>query len=87
MTLTVELKPEVEAGLHALARAKGVPLEAYLRSLLEQFAAPSAGPEMTPDQRAAAFEEWAGSFPDTPPLSDEAISRDAIYRREDGTPR
>ncbi len=42
MTLTVELKPEVEAGLLALARAKGVPLDAYLRSLLEQLAASSA---------------------------------------------
>lgn len=29
--------------------------------------------------KARAFEEWADSFPDTPPLSDEAISRESIY--------
>ena len=34
---------------------------------------------MTPRERACAFVEWAESHPDTPPLSDEAISRESIY--------
>ena len=66
MTVTLELNPEVEAGLIALARAKGVPLDAYLRSLLEQLAAPTTGDAMTPEQKADAFEQWAESFPPTP---------------------
>jgi transcriptional regulator with XRE-family HTH domain len=33
------------------------------------------------EDKAKAFEEWAASFPtDTPPLSDEAVSRASIYR-------
>jgi hypothetical protein len=87
MTVTVELNPEVEAGLSALARAKGVPLQVFLRSLLELFAAPTAGAELTPEQKANAFEQWADSFPEVPVLSDEAMSREAIYRRDDGSPR
>ncbi|MDP2996097.1 MAG: hypothetical protein Q8N47_01335 [Bryobacterales bacterium] len=87
MTVTLELNPEVEAGLIALARAKGVPLDAYLRSLLEQLAAPTTGDAITPEQKAAAFEQWAESFPPTPALSAEAVSRDAMYRRDDGSPR
>jgi len=51
MTVTLELDPEVEAGLVALARAKGVPLDAYLGSLLEQLAAPTTS-ERCDDPRA-----------------------------------
>ena len=87
MTVILELKPDVEAGLAALARAKGLPLDLFLRGLLEQFAGPSSSGEMTPAQRAAAFEQWAGSFPERPVPSEEAMSRDAIYRRDDGSPR
>ena len=87
MTVILELKPDVEAGLAALARAKGLPLDLYLRGLLEQFAAPTSSAGTTPGQRASAFERWAESFPETPVLSEEAMSRDAIYRRDDGSPR
>lgn len=87
VTVSLELKPDVEAGLAALARAKGLPLDLYLRSLLEQYAARASGAEATPQQKAAAFEQWVESFPETPVLSEEAMSRDAIYRRDDGSPR
>jgi hypothetical protein len=68
VTVTLELRPDVEAGLAALARAKGLPLDVYLRSLLEQFAAPTSSAEMTPEQKAAAFAQWVESFPETPVL-------------------
>ncbi len=87
MTVTLELSPELEAGLAALAHARGMPLEAYLRAVLEQLASPGAGASMTSEQRAAGFEQWVDSFPETPVLSDGALSRDAIYRRDDGSPR
>ena len=42
MTVTLNLKPEVEAGLSARARACGMPLEQYLLSLVESAARPTA---------------------------------------------
>lgn len=38
-----------------------------------------AKPDVTGEERAKAFLEWAESFPDTPPLSDDAISRANLY--------
>ena len=87
MTIILKLEPDVEAGLVALASAKGLSLDLYVRSVLEQLAAPTNGTEMTPEQKAAAFEQLIESLPETPVLSDEAMSRDAIYRRDDGSPR
>lgn len=80
MTLTIDLKPEVEAGLAAQARARGISVAEYVGSLLEQLA--PAGPQMTPEQRAAALSEWAKEFPQVPPLSDEAVSRENLYGRD-----
>jgi hypothetical protein len=42
---------------------------------------------MTPEQKVAAFEQLIEGLPEMPVLSDEAMSRDAIYRRDDGSPR
>ena len=87
MTLILKLEPGVEAGLAVLAGAKGLPLDLYVRGLLEQLAVPISGTEMTPEQKAAAFEQLIDGLPEMPVLSDEAMSRDAIYRRDDGSPR
>jgi hypothetical protein len=87
VTLILKLEPDVEAGLVAMASAKGLPLDLYVRSLLEQFAAPASSPQMTPEQKVAAFEQLIEGLPEMPVLSDEAMSRDAIYRRDDGSPR
>ena len=38
MTVRLELKPDIEANLTAQARAKGVPLDAYLQSVVEDLA-------------------------------------------------
>lgn len=87
MTLILKLEPDVEAGLAAMASAKGLSLDLYVRNLLKQFAVPISGTEMTPEQKAAAFEQLIDGLPEMPVLSDEAMSRDAIYRRDDGSPR
>ena len=42
MTVTLRLKPEVEAGLLARAHASGMALEEYLLSLVEEAAVPLA---------------------------------------------
>lgn len=41
MTITLNLKPEVEAGLSAQAEASGMSLEEYLLCVVEEVAIPS----------------------------------------------
>jgi hypothetical protein len=55
MTVTLNLKPEVEAGLLAQARASGMPLEQYLLSLVESAARPPA-PNAADDRQPARAE-------------------------------
>ena len=79
MTVTLDLKPELEAGLLAQAQAGGKTLEEYLLSMVEGSVLPSAGPRLTPEQRAAAFEAWSAGHRPTPLLSEYAVSRESIY--------
>jgi hypothetical protein len=86
MTVTLELKPEVEERISAEAKARGLSVEDYLQRKLE-------GKSTGPDPGALPFEEWLEKWNEwlsshdyikAPPLSDEAISRESIYReRED----
>ncbi|AFZ56604.1 hypothetical protein H6G54_00535 [Anabaena cylindrica FACHB-243] len=75
MTIQLQLKPEIEARLFAEAAAKGVSVEVYLESLIENS--------------LASQEDWEAALTDlinspaftlAPPLSDAAISRESIYR-------
>jgi hypothetical protein len=79
MTVTLTFKPEVEAGLLAQARASGATVEEYLLSMVEGAVLPATQQALSPDQRAAAFEAWSAGHPVTPPLSDYAVSREAMY--------
>ena len=79
MSVTIELSPEIEAGLAAQADAQGLPLSEYLRHLLEEQVSLGTGSVLSPAQRAAAWRESAKDLPHTPPLADEAIGRDSIY--------
>ena len=45
MTVTLHLKPEVEAGLQAQAQASGMLLEDYLLSVVEGVAQPKGDPQ------------------------------------------
>lgn len=77
MALTLKLKPEVQAGLLAEARARGLSLEEYLEQVVRDHAASVPGIPMA--QWEGEFEAWVMSFPETPLLSDEAISRESMY--------
>jgi hypothetical protein len=72
MTVTLELRPELEAGLIAVARASGMTLEEYLLSVVEGAVLP--GSSLSPHERGDAFEAWSAGHRFTPPLSDEAAS-------------
>ena len=88
----IEVKPEVEAKLRELAAIKGLSIDELLRSFvsasIEVARAPSPNGDhqmKKPDgrQKAEAFEAWANRFAqDVPPLSQESISRSAIYDQD-----
>ncbi|MBA3440116.1 MAG: hypothetical protein H0T92_09645 [Pyrinomonadaceae bacterium] len=54
MTLQINLKPEVEARLKAQAQARGVPVEAFIASVIEGKV---NGPMAEEDSRLAAMRE------------------------------
>lgn len=86
MTVTLELKPEVEERIIAEAKERGLSVDDYIQRKLE-------GKPTEPDPNELPFEEWLQRFNDwvsshdyikAPSLSDEAMSRENIYReRED----
>jgi hypothetical protein len=80
MTVRLELQPDVEANLAAQARARGVPLDAYLQGVIEDLArADSAGSAGLKDVQAAldALAEMGRALPHLP---SSAFSRESIYR-------
>jgi len=79
MTVTLKFKPEVEAGLQAQARASGKSVEEYVLSLVEGTVLPGVRNQLSPEDRAVAFEAWSAGHRPTPPLSDYAVSREAMY--------
>jgi hypothetical protein len=79
MPITIDLSPETEASLAALAAARGLALQEYLQHLLEESVPTSHGSAMlSAAERAAAWRQSAKNLPHTPPLSDEAISRENL---------
>jgi hypothetical protein len=83
MTVTLKPKPEVEAGLLEQARASGMTLEEYLLSMVEGAVLLKAQVSASAEERAAAFEAWSTGHRPTPPLSDYAVSREAMYEGRD----
>jgi len=86
VTIPVSLTPEEQAALLAQAKAAGVSVDTLLRrAVLQVIAAPldSDSERLTIDEWEKEFNEWLDSLPTMPTLSDEAISRDSIYTRED----
>lgn len=79
MTVTLNLRPELEAGLLAQAQASGMSVEEYLLSVVEGVVLPSTRQSSSAEERAAAFEAWSAGHRSTPPLSDYAVSRNGMY--------
>lgn len=84
------LTSEEEAALVARARAQGISVDILLRTAVLQIISGAAEREPQPqtplsaEEVNAALDEAADMIPGgTPPLSDEALSRESIYTRED----
>lgn len=86
--IPVPLTREEQAALEEQAKAQRVPLETLLRkAVLEIIIAAQQPPErrqLSAEEFDRALEELADAIPaSVPPLSDEALSRESIYTRED----
>jgi len=79
MTITIELPPEIEASLAALAAEQGMALQDYLQHLLEEQVPSRKVGSLSPAERALMWRESAKGMPHTPPLPDEAVRRESFY--------
>ena len=87
MTVTLELPAELEADLAAQAQARNISIDELLKELLASLAGcliPSHKRSIEDvDKWEKDLDEWLDTVPEVPTLSDEAISRESIYTRED----
>lgn len=83
MTLIIELSDEKAAALKAQAEARGLTVERWLEQIAEQHVQPVDVAHLqktNPIEWARQFDAWVnGHDPNTPVLSDEAMSRESIY--------
>jgi hypothetical protein len=79
MTITPQLKPEVQVRLFAFARAQSASLEIYLAGVIE--AQVLSGPKRRPtlEKFKADLEAIAEGINDVPVLPPGALTREAIY--------
>ena len=88
MTVTLELRPEIEERIKQKAAEKGLTVEAFIETVINgnvgRDPEKSFAETATPEEWEKALKDWIRHFPPHPVLSDEAISRESIYReRED----
>ena len=83
MNVTIELSEEKAAALKAQADAQGLTIERWLEQIAEQHVQPVCIAHLqktNPKEWARQFDAWVNSHdPNTPVLSDEAMSRESIY--------
>jgi hypothetical protein len=81
MTVKLDLNPDIEAGLTALAQAQGLSLQAYLERMLRNRVAATA-PHVTSGNvaKAGAFEAFARAHRPVGSLSDELLRRENLVR-------
>jgi hypothetical protein len=84
MNVTLNLKPELEAGIFAQAQTSGMTVEAFLLSVVEGAVLPTIQQKLSAEEHAAAFEAWSKGHSTTSPLfSDYAVSRESFYEGRD----
>jgi hypothetical protein len=83
MNVTIELRDEQAAAFKAHAEAQGLTVERWLEQIAEQHMQPVSITHLqktNPKEWARQFDAWVDSHdPNTPVLSDEAMSRESIY--------
>jgi len=77
--MSLNLNPDIEARLIALAQASGVSVEDFLQHVVEEKSGNAQTRRLSADEWAQQFEEWADSFPESALIPDEALSRESFY--------
>jgi len=82
MAIVLNLPPQAEREFLAEARARGVSVDELLLDVLLTRQSVSSMANLSPEEWVAEFRNWVGSHSadGLPLLSDDAISRDSIYR-------
>ena len=84
MTITVDIRPEVQAELARQAAAQGRAVEAYAASLLEEAVhLPAGASRLTQDRLENTLREMAQFSHKIPALPDEAFTRESLYQDHD----
>ena len=84
MTITVDIRPEVQAELARQAAAQGRVIEAYAASLLEEAVhLPAGASRLTQDRLENTLREMAQFSHKIPALPDEAFTRESLYQDHD----
>jgi hypothetical protein len=83
LNVTIKLSDEKAAALKAHAEAQGMTVEGWLKQIAEDHVQPVSIAHMqktNPKEWARQFDAWVNSHdPNTPVLSDVAMSRESIY--------
>ena len=82
MTITLDLGPDVEMTLAAQARARGISLNDYLQSVIEDLARAGAA-HHSPRDIEETLELLAEMGRGLPQLPSSAFSRESIYQDRD----
>jgi hypothetical protein len=83
MSLTLEVPAELFARLTKAAQARGLPLEAYVRAVIEQAGAPDSGREADLAELRRALDALAQGSAELPVLTSEQFRRETIYQGHD----
>jgi len=85
MTITIDIKPQVEAELTRQAEVLGMDVSAYAAALLEQAAQSTlASPKkLGPEALRRTLDQMAQFSHKIPLLPDEALSRESLYQDHD----
>lgn len=82
--IQIALRPELEARLAAEAQARGVEIEAYVESLLEQAVTTGHSPRRrTREEMRTFYDVLAAHSEKIPQLPDEAFTRESFYQDHD----
>ena len=79
MTVRLELTPETEASLSEQAKARGVPLDAYLQHVIEDLVRSQAVSNRGVEEFRAALDKLAEMGKSLPHLPLSVFSRESIY--------
>jgi len=81
MSISIELKPEVEERLEQEATAKGVSVESYVEELIEQqFSQPHITSNIGAEEIDLLLDSLAEGSEDRPVLTSEVYTRESIYQ-------